>query len=106
MDPNGNAYVTGAVGQNIIPTVTLTPPAAPPPPFPDGNAIQPPVFVTVAGTPPTTFDAGIAGSDAAFLTKISATGASVLYSTYLGGSVEEPETESQWTAVGMPLLPV
>lgn len=75
VDGNGNVYVTGRTGPNITPTVTITPPAAPPPPFPiTGTAFQ-----TAYG----------GGSSNAFVTKIDATGTTVLYSSYLGGNTED-----------------
>lgn len=87
VDLNGNAYVTGQVGQNLPPEITTN---GAPPPFPDNSAIQPPFTVVVsAGPPPVTFDFGISGISNAFLTKISSTGSSILYSSYIGGSGEE-----------------
>ena len=75
VDANQIAYVTGQVGPNITPTVVITPPKVPPPPFPiTGNAFQ--------------FAHGGGATDA-FVTKISATGNTIEYSTYLGGSDEE-----------------
>jgi hypothetical protein len=72
VDANQIAYVTGEVTDNFTPTVpTLTPP----PPFPiTGNAARP-------------FFGG--GQFDAFLIVISASGNSVLYSTYVGGSDED-----------------
>jgi hypothetical protein len=81
VDGNGNAYVTGQVGPNIPPTVTITPPNVPPPPFPNGNAIQTPVP-----------GFGIAGVSNAYLTEISSTGSSIVYSSYIGGSDEDSGT--------------
>ncbi len=81
VDGNGSAYVTGTIEPNIPPTVTIAPPATPPPPFPLLNSINPPVVV--AG-----FDFGFSGGTNAFLTKISTNG-TILYSTYLGGTFEE-----------------
>jgi len=70
VDANQLAYVTGKVSPNIAPTVTITPPNTPPPPFPiTTNAAQP----TFVGTD---YDA--------FVTVINPTGDSFLYSTYLG----------------------
>ena len=75
VDANQIAYVTGQVGPNITPTVPIIPPKVPPPPFPiTPNAAQP------------TFGGGVTD---AFVMKISATGNSIQYSTYLGGSDEE-----------------
>lgn len=75
VDPDENAYVTGQTGPNITPTVVITPPKVPPPPFPiTTNAFQ-------------QFHGG--GAVDAFVTKISASGLSILYSTYLGGSNED-----------------
>jgi hypothetical protein len=81
VDGDLNAYVTGSVSPNIEPTVTITPPNVPPPPFP------------IVGGFETTYDNigteyGGSGSEA-FITKISATGSQVLYSSYLGGNVED-----------------
>jgi hypothetical protein len=88
IDTAGNAYVTGQVGPNIPPTVTIAPPNVPPPPFPDGSAIRPPAIVVIdaAGD---TFDFGIFGASNAFVTKISATGSSITYSSYVGGTDED-----------------
>jgi hypothetical protein len=75
VDANQIAYVTGQVGPNITPTVPIIPPKVPPPPFPiTPNAAQP----TFAG-----------GATEAFVAKISATGNTIEYLTYLGGSDEE-----------------
>jgi len=74
VDLNGNAYVTGQTGPNGVPTVMITPPATGPPNFPIVNGAQ-----TAFG----------GGTTDAFLTQISATGSSVLYSTYLGGNNED-----------------
>ena len=75
VDANQIAYVTGQVGPNITPTVVITPPKLPPPPFPiTPNAAQP----TFAG-----------GATEAFVGKISATGNTIEYLTYLGGTDEE-----------------
>jgi hypothetical protein len=75
VDVNQVAYITGQVGPNGTPTVPITPPNTPPPPFPisGGMAAQ----------------AVFGGGTDAFLTKISATGTTILYSTYVGGSNEE-----------------
>jgi hypothetical protein len=75
VDANQIAYVTGQVGPNIIPTVPIVPPKLPPPPFPvTGNAFQ----LTHGG-----------GATDAFVAKISSTGATIEYCSYLGGSDEE-----------------
>ena len=75
VDSNQNAYITGQTGPNITPTVTITPPNAPPPPFPiTASAFQP----AYAG-----------GATDAFVMKISASGVSILYSSYLGGADED-----------------
>jgi hypothetical protein len=74
VDANQVAYVTGQVEANGIPTVPIVAPNVPPPPFPiTSNAAQ------------TAFGGGTDG----YLTKISATGSTILYSTYIGGSNEE-----------------
>ncbi len=74
VDSNGNAYVTGTVGPNGVPTVTITPPALPPPPFP----------ITA-----TAFQPIINGGANAFVMKIDTTGGAILYSSYLGGDTED-----------------
>ncbi len=74
VDKDQIAYVTGQVGPNLIPTVVITPPATPPPPFP----------IT-----PGACQAGFGGATDAFVTKISATGSTIQFSCYLGGSDEE-----------------
>jgi Beta-propeller repeat/Abnormal spindle-like microcephaly-assoc'd, ASPM-SPD-2-Hydin len=75
VDANQLAYVTGKVSPNIAPTVTITPPNTPPPPFPiTANAAQ------------TAF--GGADYDA-FVAVINPTGDSFLYSTYLGAGEDE-----------------
>jgi hypothetical protein len=75
VDGDQNAYITGQTGDNITPTVAITPPNVPPPPFPiTGTGFQ-----TVFG----------GGADDAFVMKISATGHSILYASYLGGSNED-----------------
>ena len=75
VDANQIAYVTGQVGPNITPTVIIIPPKVPPPPFPiTPNAAQ------------TIFQGGATD---AFVGKISATGNTIEYLTYLGGSDEE-----------------
>jgi len=75
VDANQIAYVTGQVGPNITPTVVITPPKLPPPPFPiTATAFQ----LTHGG-----------GATDVFVTKISSTGSTIEYSSYLGGSDEE-----------------
>jgi len=73
VDADDNAYVTGITGPNMTPTVTITPPALPPPPFP----------ITA-----TAFQTTIVGVNA-FVMKIGSLGNDILYSSYLGGSVED-----------------
>jgi Beta-propeller repeat/Cep192 domain 4 len=74
VDANQIAYVTGQVEPNGIPTVPIVPPNVPPPPFfISSNAAQ----------------AAVGGATDAFLSKISATGATILYATYIGGGNEE-----------------
>jgi hypothetical protein len=77
VDANQVVYVSGQVGPNITPTVPIVPPNVPPPPFISAalaaNAVQ--------GT--------IGGEDDAYLAKISATGSSILYLTYIGGGNED-----------------
>jgi len=77
VDSAENAYVTGAVGPNIEETVLLIPPATPPPDFPIKGGFE------------TTFSSSgleFPGGDTnAFITKISASGTGILYSSYLGG---------------------
>jgi beta-propeller repeat-containing protein/centrosomal CEP192-like protein len=74
VDANQIAYVTGSTAANGIPAI-VPPPVPGPTPFPiTGNALQ-----TRFGGPPTD----------AFMMKISATGSSILYSTYLGGDAED-----------------
>jgi len=75
VDADQNAYVTGHTSDNIQPTVVITPPNAPPPPFP----ITPGAFQPAFG----------GGTNDAFVMKVSATGLSILYSSYLGGSDED-----------------
>ncbi|MFZ0635054.1 MAG: SBBP repeat-containing protein [Candidatus Acidiferrales bacterium] len=74
VDSDGNAYVTGQTTPNFVPTVVITPPALPPPPFPIFNGFQ------------TTNDASATN---AFVTKFTTTGQSISYSSYLGGSFED-----------------
>jgi hypothetical protein len=75
IDNNENAYVTGQVEANLTPTVPITPPATGPAPFPIVSGIQP---LGYGG-----------GATDAFVTKISSSGSSILFSTYLGGSNED-----------------
>src|SRR5450432_584881 len=75
VDSDQNAYITGQTSANIAPTVVITPPNLPPPPFPiTASAFQP---------------AFGGGATDAFIMKISASGLSILYSSYLGGSNED-----------------
>jgi hypothetical protein len=75
VDADGNAYVTGETEKNGVPTVIIVPPVAKPAPFPIvGNAFQ------------TTYGGGRLN---AFVTKIDATGTTILYSSYLGGDIED-----------------
>jgi len=71
VDQNQSAYVTGQVGANITPTVTITPPATGPPPFPITAGAFQPLFG--------------GGATDAFVTKINSSGTSIEYSSYLGG---------------------
>jgi hypothetical protein len=71
VDPNQSVYVTGQVGVNITPTVTITPPATGPPPFPITAGAFQPLFG--------------GGSTDAYVTKINSSGTSIEYSSYLGG---------------------
>jgi hypothetical protein len=77
VDANQVVYVTGQVGPNITPTVPIIPPNVPPPPF-----ISPALAANAA-------QGAIGGVDDAYLAKISATGSSILYLTYLGGGNED-----------------
>ena len=75
VDENQIAYITGNKGPDITPTVPIVLPNVPPPPFPvTGNAAQP---------------AYGGGTTNAFLWKLSASGNSLLYCTYIGGSNED-----------------
>lgn len=75
VDTNGNAYLTGYTTANFVPTVVIIPPKLPPPPFfISSNAFQ----STYGG-----------GTTNAYIAKFDATGSSVLYSSYLGGEVED-----------------
>lgn len=73
VDSDDNAYVTGIVTPDFTPTVTITPPNEPPPPFP----------ITASA-----FQTTIVGNNA-FVMKIGSIGNAILYSSYLGGSVED-----------------
>ncbi len=75
VDGNQVAYVTGSTAANGVPTVVIQPPKTPPPPFP-----------ITASAAQGTFGGGTTD---AFVIKISATGTTVLYSTYLGGDGED-----------------
>jgi beta-propeller repeat-containing protein len=75
VDTNGNAYLTGYTTANFVPTVVITPPKLPPPPFP----ITASAFQTAYG----------GGTTNAFVAKLDATGSTALYSSYLGGSIED-----------------
>ena len=77
VDGNFYAYVTGEVGPNIFPTVTITPPATYPPAFPTTNSFEP-TFDNI-GT-----EYGGSGTNA-FITQFNAVGSGVLFSSYLGG---------------------
>ena len=73
LDGNSNAYVTGQTGPEAVINV-ITPPVVPPPTFPiTANAFQP----------------ALGGFTDAYVTRISATGASLIYSSYLGGNAED-----------------
>ncbi len=73
LDGNSNAYVTGQTGPEAVINVP-TPPVVPPPTFPiTANAYQ----------------ATLGGFTDTFVTRISATGASLIYSSYLGGNAED-----------------
>ncbi len=73
VDQDNNAYITGIVSPDFTPTVTITPPAEPPPPYP----------ITASAFQPT-----IVGNNA-FVMKIGSIGNNILYSSYLGGSIED-----------------
>jgi hypothetical protein len=75
VDADGNAYITGYTTANFTPTVPINPPALPPPPFP----ISATAFQTLYG----------GGSTNAFVAKLDATGTTALYSSYLGGEIED-----------------
>lgn len=73
VDNDQIVYVTGQTGPNLQVTVTLDPKTPPPPPFPIMSAFQP-LF---------------GGATDAFVMKISASGSTILYSSYLGGGNED-----------------
>lgn len=75
VDTNGNAYLTGYTTANFVPTVTIVPPQVPPPPFPITSG----AFQTTYG----------GGATNAYVAKLDATGSTVLYSSYLGGEIED-----------------
>jgi Beta-propeller repeat/Abnormal spindle-like microcephaly-assoc'd, ASPM-SPD-2-Hydin len=79
VDNNENAYITGQVGADITPTVPITPPNQPPPPFIVTASLASTAFQPTYG----------GGATDAFVAKLSASGNTVLYLTYLGGSNEE-----------------
>jgi uncharacterized glyoxalase superfamily protein PhnB len=79
VDLDGNAYVTGQTGANIPQSLPIPAPPAPPPPNPPPFFITPSAFQPFYGS----------GTTNAFLVKISASGSTILYSSYLGGSVED-----------------
>jgi hypothetical protein len=75
VDGDENAYFTGYTTANGVPDVVITPPKFPPRPFPiTGNAFQ----LSYRG-----------GSTNAFIAKLDATGATALYSSYLGGNIQD-----------------
>ena len=73
VDANESAYVTGQVGAPA--GINITPPPVP----------LPPTFPITAGSYQTAF----AGLTDVFLTKISASGSTAVYSTFLGGAGED-----------------
>jgi beta-propeller repeat-containing protein/centrosomal CEP192-like protein len=74
VDLNENVYVTGQTEANGAPTVPIVPPNVPPPPFPiTAGAFQP----------------SFGGLTDAFVTKISSSGSTIPYSSYLGGGDED-----------------
>ena len=95
VDQNQIAYVTGQTTDNFTPTVTIIPPNEPPPHFPITGPLTAPITVPQPAPPleipgPTAVQQTFGGGATdAFLTKISATGNTILYSTYLGGSNED-----------------
>ena len=78
VDTDGNAYVTGQTTPMIPPTVTITPPAPEPQPFPTLNGFK-------VNTGPT----GFVGVTNAYISELSPTGISLLYSSYIGGTAED-----------------
>jgi len=82
VDDAENAYVTGDVGPNLMPTVILPPTEPPPPPFCTYNGFQT-FFGGSGGT-----EYGGIGTDA-FAVKVDASGSELLYCTYIGGSDED-----------------
>jgi len=74
VDKDEIAYVTGQTGPNLPVTIQLPPDTQPPPPFP----------ITASA-----FQTTLTGDDDAFVSKISASGSTILYSSYLGGDNEE-----------------
>jgi hypothetical protein len=98
VDGNQIAYVTGQVGQYIVPSVPVAPPKECPPPFPiTGPLTTTPIpFCLPLPQPPLEIPGPTAaqqthggGAIDGYLLKISATGNTILYSTYLGGSNED-----------------
>ncbi len=73
VDANENAYVTGQAGASA--TINITPPPSP----------LPPTFPITAGAYQTAFN----GLTDVFLTKLSASGSTAAYSTFLGGAGED-----------------
>ena len=76
VDANQVAYVTGSVTDNF----KVTTPVPPPPNFPITTVVNP------VPTTPTGFGGGATD---AYVTAISATGTSILYSSYVGGNSED-----------------
>jgi Beta-propeller repeat/Cep192 domain 4 len=74
VDQDEIAYVAGQTGPNLPVTVPVPPDTQPPPPFP----------ITASA-----FQQAIGGDDDAFVAKISASGSTILYSSYLGGDNED-----------------
>jgi hypothetical protein len=72
VDGNGNAYVTGQTSAEAVINV-IPPPVVPPPTFPIINAYQ----------------STLGGVTDAFVTRFSATGSGLIYSSYLGGSGQD-----------------
>jgi hypothetical protein len=79
VDANQNAYITGSVEQDGVPTVTITPPAIPPFPFIVNAGLAAAAFQSTHGF----------GTTDAFVAKLSATGSTVLYLSYAGGNNED-----------------